>query len=77
MGNGRRKADVLLTTEQAAQVLAVHPRTLDGWRIRGNGPKFLQLSARCVRYRRSDIEAWTVERERRSTSDPGTSKLRP
>lgn len=71
MGNARPRAEVLLTVEQAAELLAIPRSTLDRWRVEGNGPKFLQLSARCIRYRRSDIEAWTETRVRRSTSEYG------
>lgn len=71
MGDVKPIEEALLTSEQVAEVLAVDRTTLKGWRIQGCGPKFLQLTARCIRYRRSDIEAWVAKRERRSTSDPG------
>ena len=59
----------LLTQEEAAQLLSVKSRTLEGWRMRGGGPKFVRLSARCVRYRPSDLQAWVQERIAASTSD--------
>ena len=45
-------------------------RTLQGWRSRGFGPRFLKLGRRIV-YRRRDLDAWLAGRERASTSDRG------
>ena len=50
-------------------------RTLQGWRSRGFGPKFLKAGRRVV-YRRSDIDAWLLSRERLSTSDRGERPTR-
>ena len=61
----------LLSESQAARHLAVSPRTLRNWRTRGNGPKFVKVSARCIRYRVKDLSEWTERRTRRSTSDLG------
>ncbi len=61
----------LLRQREAADILNVSPRTLEAWRWRGGGPQYLQLSIRCIRYRRSDLEAWERDRERQNTSDPG------
>lgn len=46
------------------------PRTLETWRVRGGGPRFLKVGRR-VAYRRRDLDAWLAERERASTSDTG------
>ncbi|RIJ27715.1 helix-turn-helix transcriptional regulator [Henriciella algicola] len=61
----------LLGESQAANYLAVSPRTLRNWRTRGGGPKFVKVSARCIRYRLKDLVDWTDKRTRRSTSDMG------
>lgn len=37
--------------------------------LRGDGPPMVRLSARMVRYRRSDVEAWLASRTVRSTSE--------
>lgn len=66
--------DRLLTQEEAAQVLAVKPRTLEGWRVTGAGPRFIRISARCIRYRRPDLDTWLNERIALSTSDAGRRK---
>ena len=59
----------LLTGTEAAKYLGASPRTLDNWRCQGWGPPFVVLSARAIRYRMEDLEAWTQERLRKSTSD--------
>ena len=63
--------DALMSEDQAAGFLAVSPRTLRNWRTRGSGPKYVKVSARCIRYRMRDLAEWTEKRTRRSTSDLG------
>ena len=51
----------LLTPEQVAEMLQVHPGTLENWRVRGEGPPFVKLGNKRrspVRYRRKDVEDW-------------------
>jgi DNA-binding transcriptional MerR regulator len=52
----------LLDQRQAAKLVNVQARTLEGWRRRGCGPPFIRLSARAVRYRLEDLERWITER---------------
>jgi hypothetical protein len=40
----------LLTPKQASAILGVAERTLERWRIVGEGPEFLKLSRSTVRY---------------------------
>ncbi len=61
----------LIDENRAAEFLRLTPRTLQALRQKGGGPKFCRLSARCIRYRRHDLNAWNVSRLRSSTSDPG------
>ena len=56
-----------LTTERAAQVLEVSVRTLEGWRVRGYGPKYRKIG-RLVRYTYEDIEEFIDSTLRVSTS---------
>ncbi|MGY6626894.1 MAG: helix-turn-helix transcriptional regulator [Oceanicaulis sp.] len=63
--------DALMSEAKAAKFLAVSPRTLRNWRTRGNGPRFVKVSGRCIRYRMRDLAEWTDKRTRRSTSDLG------
>jgi Helix-turn-helix domain len=57
--------DALLCEVQAADFLCLSPRTLQGWRLEGTGPRFVR-AGRAIRYRRRDLIAWidenTVER---------------
>lgn len=55
----------LLTTEEAADVLGVSPRTMEGWRVKDQGPKFLRIGGRLVRYRREDLAAWLKKEAKR------------
>jgi hypothetical protein len=61
----------LLTEADAAKLLRFTPRFLQARRVRGDGPKFLKISARAVRYRRSDLLEWEQSLVRTSTSDTG------
>jgi len=63
--------DRLLTAQQAAAYLNLTPRFLEMRRFNGNGPPFIRISSRCVRYQMSDLRAWTEQLRRTSTSDPG------
>lgn len=65
-GPSRRAASVasrcmapLLTETQAAEILRVSPRTLQGWRHRGEGPPYVKMGA-AVRYRRDDLRRFIV-----------------
>ena len=60
--------DSLVRQEEAAMILAVTPRCLENWRHRGGGPNYVKYSARCIRYRRSDLNEWIEARVRTSTS---------
>lgn len=57
----------LLNETKAAEYLGISIRTLQAWRVRGNGPVFVKLG-RAVRYRPSDLNAWVDARMAASTS---------
>lgn len=61
--------DQLYDERQAARLLRVSRRTLQGWRLKGGGPLFVRLGPRCIRYRRTDLQDFMVERTARSTSE--------
>ncbi len=63
--------DQLFRQEEAAALLSVSPRCMENWRHRGEGPKFVRVSGRCIRYRKSDLTLFVEERLRTSTSDHG------
>ena len=57
-------------TQSLADELEVSPRTIEVWRLKGEGPTYTKIG-RLVRYRREDVQEWLDSRVRRSTSDPG------
>jgi predicted DNA-binding transcriptional regulator AlpA len=59
-----------LTEREVAERFGLSRRTLQQWRIRGVGPKYLKLGA-SVRYALDDIEAFERAGARDHTSDPG------
>ena len=59
-----------LDTRQAAALLGLSSRTLEGYRVTGGGPPFLTYCNR-IHYLRVDLDAWAVRSRRRSTSDDG------
>lgn len=66
----------LLSQQQAAEILGVSPRTLEGWRYRGApepGLPFVKIGG-AVRYRRRDLDAFIEGRMRTSTSDAAASQ---
>lgn len=51
-----------LNQEQLARRWNISARTLEGWRSRKRGPKYLRVGARVV-YRLQDIEAYEAAHE--------------
>ena len=63
-----------LTTAEAARYCGCSPRTMEGLRQRGGGPRFLKLG-RSVLYELTELDAWLEAARRESTSDTGPSIL--
>ena len=61
----------LIYEKAAADFLGVKDRTLQAYRHRGGGPRYIALSRRCLRYRRIDLRLWVEARMRASTSEAG------
>ncbi|MDE0282055.1 MAG: helix-turn-helix domain-containing protein [Gammaproteobacteria bacterium] len=59
---------VYLDTRRAADLLGLSPRTLDRYRVTGEGPEFFRFGNR-IRYLKSDVLDWARVRRLRSTSD--------
>lgn len=57
----------LLTTQEVAGFLGIAPNTMEIWRIKGEGPKFVKCG-RYVRYRRQDVENYIELRTVTSTT---------
>jgi hypothetical protein len=61
-----------LTTREAAAYLAGDGKpfavnTLEIWRLKGRGPRYLKLG-KFVRYEQADLDEWLAERKFNSTS---------
>ena len=57
-------------TPQAAEFLSLSPKTLERWRLTGDGPPY-RKHGRVVVYAQAELEAWSEGQARTSTSDPG------
>jgi predicted DNA-binding transcriptional regulator AlpA len=57
-----KTSEILLTEGQFSDRYQIPQRTLQRWRSSGDGPLFVRIGPRCVRYRQSDIEAWANSR---------------
>ncbi len=60
--------ETLLTTQQAAWLMRVSPKTLARMRMEGRGPCFVKIG-RSVRYRQSDLLGWISANTYGSTSE--------
>lgn len=61
----------LIEEHEAGAFLGLTRRTMQAMRQRGDGPKYVVISCRCLRYRRADLRTWADGRLRTSTADPG------
>ena len=59
-----------LTTDEAAALLRLSPRTLEKHRVLGGGPRFRKFGARVV-YAMADLRTWADSHTYGMTSDPG------
>lgn len=65
-------SDVCLVTKEAAQYLHASPRTLERWRVDGDGPPYIKLGPGLrakVLYRLRDLDAWLARFRYNSTSE--------
>ena len=63
-------SEPVFDTIAAAPLLGVKPSTLEVWRCKGLGPRFVKSGTRVV-YRLRDINEFLDRRTRTSTADPG------
>jgi predicted DNA-binding transcriptional regulator AlpA len=61
----------LLTEKDVGHLLNLTPSCLQAWRLKGDGPPFIRISAKCIRYRPADVETWIEDNLCSSTSDFG------
>ncbi|ATE66371.1 helix-turn-helix transcriptional regulator [Rhizorhabdus dicambivorans] len=57
------------SNEEAARYLRLSPRTLEKYRVSGEGPRFRKLGRRVV-YSVVDLESWAAARACSSTATP-------
>ncbi len=60
--------DILLTPSQAGALLGMTPGALAQLRYTGHGPAFVKLTAKAIRYRQIDLDAWVAANLRTSTT---------
>lgn len=68
----RNPALVFLTSNEAAAVLRISPRTLERMRVDGSGPRFIKVGAgkrSRVLYREAELVAWVDKLSFGSTSE--------
>ena len=65
---GAFNPEAVLTERQVAAEYNIPIKSLQQYRYRGNGPRFLKLG-RSVRYRRRDIQAWFEKNEVKPRSE--------
>lgn len=68
---------LLYTTEEAARVLGLNPKTLANWRARKKGPRFVRVSQSkqsMVLYRYDDLCEWVDSRPRVETTELGDAE---
>jgi hypothetical protein len=63
--------DEAVDTAEASRIIGFPACTLHTWRSRGDGPPFLKLGTRSVRYQRRALFDWLAGRQRRNTADQG------
>jgi excisionase family DNA binding protein len=68
----------ILTIDQAAAYLSIPKATLYTWRTRraGFGPRAVKIGG-CLRYRRSDLDAWIAEHVENFDDTPPVLEQRP
>lgn len=57
-----------LTVDETGHELRVTPLTLKNWRDRGEGPPWVRIGPKTIRYRRSTLFAYLDELESKSIS---------
>lgn len=61
--------DAALNENRAAEFLGVSVRTLQAWRVRGGGPRYVKIG-RAVRYQRRELMGFQEAHTVGSTSEP-------
>ena len=62
-------ADAYLTERQFCDRYHVAPRTVQRWRVTGQGPLWVRVGPHKIAYRLSDVERWTRSRTYSNRAD--------
>jgi hypothetical protein len=68
---------IALTTQEAAKRCGLSASFLHKSRVRGDGPPFLKVGRRAVRYDAAKLDVWLAAHERRSTSEQPPKPVAP
>ncbi|MBB2159946.1 hypothetical protein HLH48_07130 [Gluconacetobacter sacchari] len=66
---------LVVSEGEAAAMLNMAPRTLQGKRLDGSGPPFVRLSDRRIGYAVADLQSWIASRSVRSTSEATVRRI--
>ena len=55
-------SETMLTPAQLAELLGCTTRSLERWRISGDGPAFVRIGPKLVRYPETSTRQWMVRR---------------
>jgi predicted DNA-binding transcriptional regulator AlpA len=61
--------DPIYNEDEAARHVHVSPRSLQRWRAKGGGPRFIRLGEKKVGYRESALTIWTESRSASSRAE--------
>ena len=61
---------VLYNTKKTAELFGISHRTLESWRISGQGPAFIKMG-KLVKYKQSDLDEFLLNQTRANTSSNG------
>ena len=54
-----------MNTIEAAEYIGVSVVTLKRWRGKGQGPEYIEISDRIIRYRQTDLDSWILSKRKR------------
>jgi predicted DNA-binding transcriptional regulator AlpA len=66
----------ILNTTQAAEYIGRGPSTVEKWRVKGLGPKFVRVGPRCVGYTPADLDEWIASLPRCTSTSEVETPLR-
>lgn len=70
-------AEKIMTEAEAANFLGMTPRFLQSRRYKQNGPRYIRISDRCIKYRLTDLLAWLNSQCRGGVKTQHSSRSEP